>query len=110
MPKYVLLYTTAGDAGQATLAPTPEEQQASTAAWGTWFAGMGEHVVDAGNPFGPSTTLASDGSASAGAASRLTGYSVVEAESLDAAAALAKGCPNLADGGDVQIYETFNIM
>jgi hypothetical protein len=108
MTKYVLLYTAIG--GQATVAPTPEEQQASLAAWNAWFEGMGKHVVDAGNPFGPAKTIATDGSASDGAASRVTGYSVVEAESLDAATALAKGCPNLTDGGGVEIYETFNIM
>src|SRR6185312_1687475 len=72
MSKYVLLYTAVG--GQATVAPTPEEQQASMAAWNAWFAGMGEKVVDAGNPFGPSKTIATDGTASDGAASRVTGY------------------------------------
>lgn len=114
MTKYVLLYTSTAaqsDAQpQATVAPTPEEMQASIAAWETWFAGLGEKVVDAGNPFGPSKTLATDGSASDGAASRVTGYSVIEAESLDAATTLAKDCPNLSDGGGVEIYETFNIM
>ena len=108
MTKYVLLYTAVGD--QATMAPTPEEQQASIAAWNAWFEGMGEKVVEAGNPFGPSKTVATDGVVSDGAASRVTGYSVIEADSLDAATELAKGCPNLADGGGVEIYETFNIM
>ncbi|HEV8193555.1 MAG TPA: YciI family protein [Ktedonobacterales bacterium] len=108
MTKYVLLYTAVG--AQATVAPTPEEQQASLAAWNTWFEGMGDRVVDAGNPFGPSKTLATDGTASDGATSRVTGYSVIEADSLETATALAKGCPNLSDGGGVEIYETFTIM
>jgi len=108
MAKYVLLYTAVE--GQAEMAPTPEEQQASIAAWNAWFEGMGDHVVDAGNPFGPSKSIAADGTTGDGAASRVTGYSVIEAESLDAATALAKDCPNLSDGGGVEIYETFNIM
>ena len=116
MAKYVLLYTAgaaaaqSGGQPQAQVAPTPEEMQASLAAWNTWFGGMGEHLVDAGNPFGPSRTVATDGAASEGAASRVTGYSVIQAESLDEASAMAKSCPNLADGGGVEIYETFNIM
>lgn len=108
MTKYVLLYTSVGE--QATVAPTQEEMQASIAAWEAWFAGMGEKVVDAGNPFGPSKTVATDGTASDGAASRVTGYSLIEAGSLDAATEMAKGCPNISDGGGVEIYETFNIM
>lgn len=108
MTKYVLLYTAVG--AQATVAPTQEEMQASIAAWEAWFAGMGKHVVDAGNPFGPSKTIATDGKARDGAASHVTGYSVVEAESLDEATEMAKSCPNISDGGGVEIYETFNIM
>jgi hypothetical protein len=32
--------------------------------------------------------------------------SIVEADSLDAAVAQAKGCPVLAAGGSVEVYET----
>ena len=47
-------------------------------------------MVDGGNPFGPAATVASDGSATGGGASGLTGYSVVTAESLDAATEIAE--------------------
>jgi hypothetical protein len=35
----------------------------------------------------------------------LTGYSIVSADSLDAAVELAKGCPVLGIGGAVDVYE-----
>jgi hypothetical protein len=37
------------------------------------------------------------------------GYTIVSADSLDAAAELAKGCPILDDGGSVSVYETFQV-
>ena len=87
-----------------------EEGQKVMAAWIGWFGSMGEAVVDGGNPISGSKTVASNGAVSDGAASGLTGYSVLKADSLDAAAKLAKGCPLLAAGGTVEVYETFNAM
>jgi hypothetical protein len=40
----------------------------------------------------------------------LSGYSVVSADSLDAATKMAAGCPVLTDGGIVEVYETFDVM
>jgi hypothetical protein len=86
------------------------EGQKVMAAWMAWFGGMGDAVVDGGNPISGSKSVASNGAVSDGAASGLTGYSVLKADSLDAAAKLAKGCPHLAAGGTVEVYETFNAM
>lgn len=88
-----------------SMARTDAEREAAMAAWGGWFAGLGEAVVDAGNPFGPSVTVGADG-----AGPPLSGYSVLRADSLEAAGALAKGCPVLAAGGSVEVYETIPVM
>src|SRR5436309_5326809 len=99
MAKFVYLYT----GGQ--MAETPEAQQAAMQAWGEWFGTLGDVVLDMGNAFTASATL-SDGGASTGGASRIGGYSVISAESLDDATSLAKGCPVLVSGGSVEVYET----
>jgi hypothetical protein len=39
-----------------------------------------------------------------------TGYTIISADSLDQAAQLAKGCPVLHSGGEVTVYETFDVM
>ena len=44
------------------------------------------------------------------ATSAPTGYSILKADSLDAAVALAKGCPVLAGGAAVVVSETFPVM
>ena len=79
-------------------------------AWGAWFGGIGAGVADPGNPFGPSATVASNGSVTDGTTSGLTGYTVLTADSLADAVEHAKGCPLLKNGGSIQVFETFNIM
>jgi hypothetical protein len=39
----------------------------------------------------------------------LTGYSIIEADSLSAAAKSAKGCPVLSGGGSIEVYEALPI-
>ncbi len=92
-----------------SMAESDAEREAVMAAWGGWFGALGSAIVDPGNPFGPSATVADGGSVSEGASSALTGYSVLSADSLAAASELAKGCPVLAAGGSVEVYETFPV-
>jgi len=104
MTKYLLAYK------GGSMPATEQERQAVMAAWGQWFGALGAAVVDGGNPFGKSQAVAAGGARIGGASSSLTGYSVLQAESLDAAARLAAGCPILKGGGTVDVYETINVM
>lgn len=104
MSNFVLAYT-GGKSGD-----TPEEQQAIMGAWTAWLQGLGDSVVDAGNPFAASTSIAPDGATSDSGRSGLTGYSIVSADDLASATVLAKDCPQLASGGGVEIYEVFPVM
>ena len=106
MANYVLVYK-----GGGGMAPTPAEQEKIMADWGKWFGGLGQALVDGGNPFsGSATSIASDGSSKEGASSGLTGYSILKADDLSTATNLAKGCPVLASGGTIEVYETFHVM
>lgn len=86
------------------------EQKREMEAWGAWFGSMGAAVVDGGGAVGAAATVSSSGSSDGGGANPATGYTVVRADSLAAASELAKGCPNIASGGSVEVYETFNPM
>ena len=99
MTTYLLAYK------GSTMAATEAEQQEVMAAWGAWFGALGEAVVDGGNPFAGSMTVDGSG-ASEGGSAGLGGYSVLQAASLADAAELAKGCPLVAAGGSVDVYET----
>ncbi|MGO9456042.1 MAG: YciI family protein [Acidimicrobiales bacterium] len=103
MSKFVLVYT------GGAMGASPQEQQQAMEAWMNWFGSLGEAVLDVGNPFVGGCTVATDGSATDGGAAGLTGYSIVEAPDLSAAAGLAKGCPVLTHGGGVEVYEALPI-
>jgi hypothetical protein len=103
MGKYVYVYK------GGSMPQTDDEREALTAAWTSWIGGLGETFVDIGNPFGSSAAVRPDGSNGA-ASSGLSGYSIVQASSLDDAVGKAKGCPVFAGGGSVDVYETFEVM
>lgn len=105
MANYVLVYK------GGAMAETPSEQEQVMAAWGQWFGGLGQSLVDGGNPFsGQANSVDSDGSVHPGASSGLTGYSIVKADDLAAATSMAKGCPVLTSGGSVEVFETMQVM
>ncbi len=93
-----------------SMAETQEERDAAMAAWGAWFGQLGGAIVDAGNPFAGSASVGSDGAVSDSAGSGISGYSVIQADSLAAASELAKGSPVLAGGGSVDVYEILAVM
>jgi hypothetical protein len=103
MGKYVYAYK------GGSMPQTDAEREALTAAWTSWIGGLGDTFVDIGNPFGPSAAVKADGSNGA-ASSGLSGYSVIQASSLDDAVGKARGCPVFAGGGSVDVYETFEVM
>jgi len=100
MAKYLLAYK------GGAMPESEEEQRAVMAAWTSWFGDLGPAVVDGGNPFSVSASVASDGSVTDGGGAQLTGYSVLRADDLGGAVELAKGCPILEDGGTVDVYES----
>ena len=70
----------------------------AVAAWTAWFAGMGASVADQGQPVFESAGLGNRGDDT-----RLAGYSLITADDLDEALALAKGCPALQEGAGVEV-------
>jgi hypothetical protein len=71
---------------------------AGEAAWGDWFQTIGASIADAGNRVGEASPIGNCGTDTA-----LGGYMLVNADDLEAAVKLAKGCPGLRQGGGVEI-------
>lgn len=104
MAKYLLLYS------GGSMPETEAEQATVMKAWDSWFHEIGSALADGGNPFTQSSKkISSDGAVGDGAAAA-SGYSILEADSLDAAVGLAKGCPVLQGGASISVYETFEVM
>jgi YCII-related domain len=70
------------------------------AAWNAWFEDLGDHLVDRGNP-----VFASKALGMSPAETRLGGYTLISADDLDAAVALAEKCPVLKHSGGVEVGE-----
>ncbi len=90
MANYVISYRVPAD--YQPNVDTPAE-------WRAWFGRLGSALVDVGNAVTDYASLGSVG----GHGSRLVGYSVISAEDLASALALADGCPALEVGGGVEI-------
>ena len=104
MTNFVLVYTGSG------MPESKEEQESVMAAWGAWFGKMGEAVVDDGNPFSASKHVGQNGVGDGPASSPpATGYTVISADSLDAAVAAVEDHPHVKQGGQVSVYETFTM-
>lgn len=83
---------------------TPEEGERAMAAWGAWFGQIGAALVVPGDAVGKSHTVAKAGTTADGGANPASGYSVIEAATLEAALQVARGCPMVADGsGSVEV-------
>ena len=100
MAKYMFVYS-----GGRGVAAEEAERNAQMARWGQWFGELGAAVVDGGAAMGTAKTVGPGGTVSDRGSRRVTGYSVVSADSLDSAVELAKGCPVIEIGGAVDVYE-----
>jgi YCII-related domain len=105
MTKYLLAYH------GGTMPASKEDGEKSMAAWMAWIGGLGAAVLDVGNPTtGNSKTVAPGFKLSNGGSTTITGYSIVEAASLDKAVDLTKNCPQLAAGGTIEVAELSALM
>lgn len=103
MANYLLVYQGTG------MPPSAVADPAVVQAWTDWFTALGPAVVDHGNPASQTKHIGADGSVRDEGAGP-TGYSIIKADSIDAAVELAKGCPVLLGGNTVQVVETFETM
>ena len=91
---------------------SPEEMQASTKRWMDWIGGIAaQHkLTDRGNRLVPTgKVLKADNVIADGPYTEIkesvVGYSIVKADSIEEATVLAKGCPILKVGGNVEVRE-----
>ena len=84
---------------------SPEEGNTQMAKWKTWVADLGDAVVNPGSPMGRSKIVSSTGVSDDDGPDTMSGFSIVKADSLDAALDMAKACPFLEIGGTLKVAE-----
>ena len=88
--------------------PSPEEGRRAQARWQKWLADLGDAVVHPGTPLGPSTIVEAGGKIKPAGEDRLTGYSIVTADDMNEALAIAHRCPFL-EMGKIEVAEIRNM-
>ena len=94
MKKFIVLYHGSMD-GWDPSKSSPEDMAKGMEAWMTWAKNCGDKLVDMGTPLGNGVALSPDGK-STNSGKNVMGYSVLQAENLDAAKKLMEGHPHLA--------------
>ena len=106
MKKFLVIYNAPAEAMAKMATATQEEKMAGMGAWMDWKASVGDAVLNFGSPLKPGERILPDGSVQS-AGTETTGYSEVQAESLEAVKAMLKSHPHLQweDGCAIEVYE-----
>ena len=84
---------------------SPEEGQQHFAKYKEWLSSLGESVVSPANPFKNTNTVNPDGTVTTGSTTSMSGYTVIDVDSMEAALEVAKACPFLDIGGSLEVSE-----
>ena len=99
MPRYAIVYL--GGEQPAS----PEEGQQHFAKYMEWLSALGEAAVSPANPFRTTSTVNPDGSVTAGSSTSMSGYTIIQAATMEAALEIAQACPFLDIGGTLEVSE-----
>ena len=101
MSKFLVLYRAPSSARERMASMTPAEQKAGMDAWMGWAKKAGSGLVELGAPVGAGVSLGQKA-----ASADVGGFSILQADSLEAAKKLCDGHPHLqTPGGTIDILE-----
>jgi hypothetical protein len=87
-----------------------EEGKAHMAKYKAWLAGLGDAAISPANPFRNTHTVNPDGSVEQGGKTSMSGYTIVAADSIEEAIAIAKDCPFLEMDGSLEVSELMQMQ
>jgi hypothetical protein len=84
---------------------SPEEGKQHFAKYMDWLSSLGDSVVSPANPLRDTCTISPDGTVAAGSTTTMSGYTIIQVDSMEAALSIAKACPFLDIGGSLEVSE-----
>jgi hypothetical protein len=66
---------------------------------------LGDSAVSPANPLKNTNTVNSDGTVTTGSTTSMSGYTIIEVDSIETALKIAKNCPFLDIGGSLEVSE-----
>ena len=105
MNKYLVLYHAPASFNEKMAGMKPEEMNAEMGKWKVWMEDIGDAMLDMGNPLFGGQTVKKSGNKNS--AREVSGYSMIQAKSMDAAVELIQGHPHLEmdDSCSIEIHE-----
>ena len=99
MPQYMITYL----GGEQP--SSPEEGKLHMSKYMDWLSSLGDSAVSPANPLKDTCTVDSDGTVTTGSTTSMSGYTIIKADSMQAALLTAKACPFLDTGGTLEVSE-----
>jgi len=99
MPQFLMVYL-GGDQPSS-----PEEGKQHFARYMEWLSSLGEAAVSPANPLKNTQTVKPDGTVTQGGSTTMSGYTILEAGSMDAALDIARACPFLEVNATLEVSE-----
>ena len=104
MKKFLVLYQSQISAAEQMAKATPEQAKAGMDAWMAWAQKAGSAIVDLGAPLGNGTSVLK--SAVSNGTSQVSGFSVLQGESMKAITKLLEGHPHfMLPGASIEVLE-----
>ena len=82
-----------------------EDAQAHFSEYMEWLTSLGDSVVIPTIPLKDTSTVSPDGTIKEGGSSAMSGFSIIKADSMEAALSIAQACPFLDIGGSLEVSE-----
>ena len=107
MSKFMVLYRSPLAAMEMVQSVSPEEMREGMKLFEDWMRKLGEGLVEMGTPLGAGVTSLRSGNAPTPTRGGITGYSIIEAESMDEALAMLDGHPHLGwnEACEIEVHE-----
>lgn len=99
MAKYMMIYL--GGEHPAN----PDERNAHFEKYKTWLSSLGSAIISPANPLKDTNVVNPDGTVTEGTTTTMSGFTIVEANSMEAVLEMAKTCPFLEIGGSLEVSE-----
>ncbi len=84
---------------------SPEEGKKHFEKYTEWLTSLGSSVVEPTIPLKDTKTVDSSGTVSDGTRTEMSGYTIIDVDSMEAALEAAKSCPFLEIGGSLEVSE-----
>ncbi len=84
---------------------SPKEGKQHMSKYKAWLSSLGDAAISPANPLKNTNTVNADGTVIAGGTTSMSGFTIIEAGSMEAALEVAKACPFLDVGGSLEVSE-----